>query len=98
MLLTDAHAGVPPLPWLRITALAISQLVAWGTLYYAFAVIIGPMGAETGWTKPQMNGALSVGLAVSGISAYSVGRWIDVHGGRGLMAAGALLGALSLVL
>jgi MFS family permease len=98
MLLTDTRAGVPPLPWLRISALAFSQLVAWGTLYYAFAVIIGPMGAETGWTKPQMNGALSVGLAVSAMSAYPVGRWIDAHGGRGLMAAGALLGALSLVL
>lgn len=98
MLLTDTHATAPPTPWLRITALAFSQLVAWGTLYYAFAVITGPMGAETGWTKPEMNGALSVGLAVSGIAAYSVGRWIDMHGGRGLMATGAFLGALSLVL
>ena len=42
MLLTDSQAGVLPLPWLRISALAFSQLVAWGTLYYAFAVIIGP--------------------------------------------------------
>ncbi|MGH8430270.1 MAG: MFS transporter, partial [Solimonas sp.] len=98
MLLTDTRAGAPPIPWLRVVALAFSQLVAWGTLYYAFAVITGPMGAETGWTKPEMNGALSVGLAVSGIAAYSVGRWIDRHGGRGLMTAGAVLGALSLVL
>src|SRR5262245_44594482 len=98
MLLTDTHRAAPPTPWPRITALAFSQLVAWGTLYYAFAVITGPMGAEMGWTKPQMNGALSVGLAVSGLSAYSVGRWIDSYGGRGLMAAGAVLGALSLVL
>jgi len=98
MLLTDTPAGAPPIPWLRVVALAFSQLVAWGTLYHAFAVITGPMGAETGWTKPEMNGALSVGLAVSGIAAYSVGRWIDRHGGRGLMTAGAVLGALSLVL
>ncbi len=98
MLLTQTHGAAPPIPWVRIAALAFSQLVAWGTLYYAFAVVIGPMGVETGWTKPAMNGALSVGLAVSSISAYSVGRWIDRHGGRGLMAAGALLGAVSLVL
>jgi MFS family permease len=98
MLLSETHPGVLPTPWVRISAIAFSQLVAWGTLYYAFAVIIGPMGAEIGWTKPQMSGALSVGLAVSGISAYFVGRWIDAHGGRGLMTAGALLGALSLVL
>jgi MFS family permease len=98
MLLTGTRQTVVPIPWARISAIAFSQLVAWGTLYYAFAVIIGPMGAETGWTKPQMNGALSVGLAVSGLSAYFVGRWIDAHGGRGLMAAGALLGAVSLAL
>jgi MFS family permease len=98
MLLTEAHPGAYPTPWVRILAIAFSQLVAWGTLYYAFAVIIGPMGAETGWTRPQMNGALSVGLAVSGLSAYFVGRWIDAHGGRGLMAWGALLGAISLAL
>jgi MFS family permease len=96
--LTDTHPGAIPIPWIRVFALAFSQLVAWGTLYYAFAVIIGPMGTETGWTKPEMSGALSIGLAVSGLSAYSVGRWIDAHGGRSLMAAGALLGAVSLVL
>ncbi|CAN5359859.1 MFS transporter [soil metagenome] len=84
------------MPWVRILALAFSQLVAWGTLYYAFAVIIGPMGAEMGWTKPQMNGALSVGLAVSGFSAYFVGPWIDARGGRILMTFGAVLGAVSL--
>ena len=98
MLLTGTQQAVVPIPWARISAIAFAQLVAWGTLYYAFAVVIGSMGAETGWTKPQMNGALSIGLAVSGLSAYFVGRWIDAHGGRGLMAAGALLGAVSLVL
>src|SRR5262245_40833477 len=98
MLLTDTHSGVLPTPWVRILALAFSQLVAWGTLYYAVAVIIGPMGAETGWTKTQMNGALSVGLAVNGTFTYFIGRWIDAYGGRGLMVGGALLGAISLVL
>jgi MFS family permease len=98
MLLADTRAAVIPIPWVRILAIAFSQLVAWGTLYYAFAVVIGPMGAETGWTKPQMSGALSLGLAISGLSAYFVGRWIDARGGRGLMAAGALLGAVSLAL
>jgi predicted MFS family arabinose efflux permease len=98
MLLTDTRQAAIPVPWARVSAIAFSQLVAWGTLYYAFAVVIGPMGAETGWTKPQMNGALSVGLAISGLSAYFVGRWIDARGGRGLMISGALLGAISLVL
>ena len=80
-------------PWLPVMALASSQLVAWGILYYAFAVIQEPMGAELGWSKPQMNGALSLGLCISGLAAYSVGSWIDRHGGRGVMVLGALLGA-----
>jgi MFS family permease len=95
-MLADARPG--PIPWIAIFALAFSQLVAWGTLYYAFAVIIGPMGVETGWTKPEMSGALSVSLAISGLSAYSVGHWIDARGGRILMTAGACLGAVALVL
>ena len=86
------------IPWPRIIGLAVSQLVAWGVLYYAFAVIVAPMGAETSWIKPQMHGAQSLGLIISGVAAYGVGRRIDRHGGRGLMVAGAVLGAVAVVL
>ena len=81
------------IPWPRIMALAVSQLVAWGVLYYAFAVIVEPMETETGWSKAEMHGAQSLGLLVSGLSAYAVGRRIDRRGGRGLMMTGAALGA-----
>lgn len=91
-------AGRTETPWPPVIALAFGQLVAWGILYYGFAVIAGPMGAETGWSKSAMNGALSLGLCISGLCAYFVGRWIDHYGGRGIMAMGAALGALGLVL
>jgi MFS family permease len=81
-----------------VLALALGQLVAWGTLYYAFAIIVAPMGTELGWSKAAMNGALSLGLAVTGAASYGVGRWIDRRGGRALMALGALFGAVLLVL
>ena len=55
------------------------------------------MGAETGWSRAQMNGALSVGLCVNGVAAYWVGRRIDRYGGRGVMTAGATLGAVSVL-
>jgi MFS family permease len=89
------HGAYGAIPWPRVMALAVSQLVAWGVLYYAFAVIVEPMGTETGWSKAQMHGAQSLGLLVSGLSAYAVGRRIDRQGGRGLMIAGAALGALA---
>jgi len=83
-------------PWRTVTALAFSQLVAWGILYYAFAVIQTPMGQENKWTLPQMNGAFSLALAISGLSAYHVGRHIDRQGGRRIMFGGALLAAVGL--
>jgi len=84
------------MPWRAVMALAVSQLVAWGILYYAFAVIQAPMGRELGWTLPQRNGAFSLALCISGLSAYHVGRHIDRQGGRRVMFAGALIAALAL--
>src|SRR5206468_4593063 len=85
-------------PWTLVLALALAQLVAWGTLFYAFAIIMTPMGAELGWSKATMNGALSVGLGVTGIAAIGVGRWIDRHGGWMLITVGSLIGAALLIL
>jgi MFS family permease len=84
-------------PWGVVLALAVAQLVAWGTLYYAFAVLMQPMGAEFGWSKPEMSGALSLGLAMTGLASYAAGRRIDRRGGRALMICGALGGAALLV-
>ncbi|MGH9314069.1 MAG: MFS transporter [Vicinamibacterales bacterium] len=84
--------------WAVVLALALAQLVAWGTLFYAFAILIEPMGAEFGWSKTEMSGALSLGLGITGCASYVVGRWIDRHGGRFLMTLGSLLGAILLIL
>ena len=84
------------MPWKTVTALAVSQLVAWGILYYAFAVIQTPMGRELNWSLPQMNGAFSLALGISGLAAYHVGRHIDRQGGRRVMFGGALLAAVGL--
>lgn len=99
MTLPRATAAAPRrFPWALVPALALAQLVAWGTFYYAFAILMTPMGAEFGWSKTAMNGALSLGLAVTGLASFATGRWIDGHGGRTLMALGALLGAALLIL
>jgi MFS family permease len=85
-------------PWPLVLTLALAQLVAWGTFYYAFAILMTPMGAELGWSKAEMNGALSLGLAVTGLASFGAGRWIDRRGGRALMTLGSLVGAVLLVL
>lgn len=87
----------PARPWSFVWLLAIAQLVAWGCLYYAFAVAVVPMEAELGWSKTVLNGGLSVGLLSWGLAAPLVGRWIDRHGARGVMTAGAVAGGLLMV-
>jgi MFS family permease len=77
--------------WYLVLALAVAQLVSWGSVYYSFSLLILPMEAELGWSRSAINGALSFGLLTAGLSAYSVGSWIDRRGGRVLMAGGTLL-------
>lgn len=78
--------------WKLAWALSLTELISWGTLYYAFAVIVVPMERELGWSKTDLNGALSVGLLMSGLLSLPVGAWIDRHGGRAVMTFGSLAG------
>jgi hypothetical protein len=72
-------------------ALAIGQLVSWGTIYYAFSLFVVPMEYAPGWSRTATNAALSAGLLVSGVAAYPVGVWIDRGLGRAVMVGGSLL-------
>jgi MFS family permease len=80
-----------------VAALAIAQLVSWGSVYYGFSLFIVPMEQELGWNRTVLNAALSVGLLMSGLSAYPIGRWIDRHGGRAIMTLGSILASLLFV-
>ena len=77
-------------PTLLIAALGVAQIVSWGSLYYSFSLFVLPMQQTTGWSLTALNGALTCGLLVAGLCALPVGTFIDRHGGRGLMTAGAL--------
>ena len=83
--------------WDFVLPLAVAQLVSWGSLYYAFAVIAGPMGVEMGWSSPAIDGAISAGLAATGFASFFAGRVIDAYGGRVLMTAGSIAAALLLL-
>lgn len=86
------------LPWGLAWRLALGQLVAWGILYYAFTVVVGPMQVDTGWSRNFLNGGLSLGLLVWGVAAVPVGVWIQRRGGRGIMASASAVGGGGLIL
>lgn len=83
--------------WRIVTALAVTETVSWGVLYYAFAVFQVPMRAELGFTTAQTAGAFSLAVLVTGLAAVPVGRWLDRHGARGLMTVGSVSAVLLVV-
>jgi len=87
-------APVPHL-WRRVSALGIAQIVSWGTLFYTIAVLGAAMRADTGVDELWLFGSFTVGLFASGIVSPWVGHQIDAHGGRRVLMAGSLLGALA---
>jgi predicted MFS family arabinose efflux permease len=89
-----AYAASSPLVW----GLALGQLVGWGTLYFAFALFVAPMEAELGWSRADLNGALTIGLLTAGLGSIPAGSWVDRNGGRGLMTAGSIAAGILLAL
>lgn len=80
--------------WRIAWALAVTQTVGYGVLYYAFAVFTLPMEVELGLSRAQTSAAFSLGLLVSGLAAIPVGRWVDARGARVPMSVGSAAGAL----
>ncbi|MQA12144.1 MAG: MFS transporter [Pseudonocardiaceae bacterium] len=83
--------------WWMIAGLSLTEPVSWGVLIYAFSVFVVPMHAELGWAPAELNGGYTAGVAVSGLVAIPVGRWLQRHGARGLMTAGSVLTVLALL-
>src|SRR5438094_9822017 len=77
--------------WIIVAAVSITETVTWGIIYYGFPVFLRPMERDLGASRVAITAAFSVGLGVAALAALPVGRWIDRHGGRGLMTAGSCL-------
>lgn len=88
----------PPSFRATVVALAAGQLLCWAALYYAFSSFVLPMQRAFGWSKPQMMGALTLGLAVWGAATYAAGAAIDAGRGRMLMTLGAALAGIGFLL
>ncbi|WP_371348449.1 MFS transporter [Ancylobacter sp. IITR112] len=81
-----------------IIGLGVAQLCSWGSLYYSFPQIAQAMGEDLGWSKAELYGAATLGLALAGLAAYPVGAAIDRGHGRAIMAGASLLAGLLLAL
>src|SRR5258708_3419046 len=83
---------------LVVTALGVTQILAWGSSFYLLGVLANPVVRDTGWDYQWIMAGVSAGLLVAGVVSPRVGRAIGEHGGRPVLAAGAVLLAVGLAL
>jgi MFS family permease len=84
--------------WRAVPILGVTQIIAWGALFYPPVLTVPMIAAERGWSMTLAMGGFSLALLAAGLASPQVGRLIDRHGGHRVMPAGSLIGALGLVL
>jgi len=84
--------------WRMVWALAVTETVSCGVLYYAFAAFLPAMQRSLAYSRTTLAGAFSLSVLVTGAGAIPAGVWLDRHGARALMTAGSLLAAGSVLL
>jgi predicted MFS family arabinose efflux permease len=82
--------------WLAIGVLALDQLVAWGALYYAYAIVAPSIAATLDLPRLAVAACFSVSLFVAGVASRCLGARLDVHGTRAALRAGAWVGPIAL--
>src|SRR5262249_48839289 len=90
----DVIAG----PWRAVLVLGVTQILAWGAIFYPPVLTVPLIAAERGWPVTFAIGRCSLARLTAGLSAPRVGLLIDRHGGHRVMPIGSLLGALGLTL
>lgn len=83
--------------WIVISVLALTQMIAWGILYYAFSVMLPEMAREFGWGRGEISAALTIALITSAVIGVPVGIILDRYGTRALMTLGSIGGGLLVV-
>jgi MFS family permease len=81
-----------------VSALGMTQTLAWASTYYLTAVFADPVSADLHLSRNWFFGAVSAALLLSGLLGPVAGRLIDRHGGRDVLAATNVVFAAGLVL
>ena len=84
-------------PWRAVLVLAVTQILAWGAIYYTPVLTVPLIGADRGWSVTLTMGGFSFGLLIAGLASPRVGALIDRYGGHRVMPGGSLIGAAGLV-
>src|SRR5882672_4689950 len=85
-------------PWRAVLVLGVTQILAWGAIFYPPVLTVPLIAAERGWSITFAMGGFSLALLTAGLVSPRVGLLIDRFGGHRVMPIGSLLAALGLLL
>lgn len=74
-----------------VTGLGITQIIGWGTTYYALGALSPDIARSSGWPPSLIFGAFSACLLLSSLIASGSGKLVDRWGGRNAMALGSII-------
>ena len=81
------------LPRLPISALGLLTIVTYGACYYAYGVLIQPIGADMHWPPAALGAIFSAVLLITGVGGIVAGGLLDRTGEQPLFLAAATAGA-----
>lgn len=81
-----------------VLALGLTQTIGYGTLYYAYGVLVPNIGRTFDVEANWLFGVFSLGILIGGLFAPLIGRELDRRGAGVMLAVGSLLASLSLCL
>jgi MFS family permease len=84
-------------PWRAVAVLGVTQILAWGAVFYPTVMTVPLIAAERGFSFTFTMGGFSAGLLTAGFVSPTVGGLIDRYGGHRVMPFGSLAGAAGLV-
>src|SRR3954449_2964710 len=84
-------------PWRAVAVLGVTQILAWGTVFYPPVMTVPLIAADSGFSFTFAMGGFSAGLLAAGFVSPTIGSLIDRYGGHRVMPFGSLAGAAGLV-
>ncbi len=84
------------LPFPALLGLGATQILGYGTLYYAFSILVPDIARDFRHSEEWVFGAFSASLLIGGLAAPFSGRLADRFGGARIMGWGSVASALAL--
>jgi MFS family permease len=66
------------------------QLITWGSVFYTFSLVMGPVERELGFSRAEVSLGFSLALLADGLMAYAIGWLIDRGHERRVMTWGSV--------